>query len=79
MLALALVGVAVLWCPFLPSSVSAIVLGPWRDAAAPGVRGIARFRAVTRELLAGPARQAVILNTISWTVTATAAALAMLG
>ena len=79
LLPLALVGVAVLWCPMLPSSVSAIVLGPWRDAAAPGVRGLARLTAVARELLSGPARQAVILNAVSWAVTAVIAAAAVAG
>jgi hypothetical protein len=71
----ALVGVSVLWCPFLPTSVSAIILGQWRDAAAPGVRGLARFGAVARDLMAGPTRQAVVLNTASWAVTAAVAAM----
>lgn len=70
----ALVAVALLWCPFLPTSASAIVLGEWRDTIDPWVRGGRRFWPVLRGVLDGPARQAVLMNTASWFVTVVVAA-----
>jgi hypothetical protein len=66
----ALLGALVLWCPFFPASMSAMLLGPWRDHAALGVRGLARGAAVTREMLVGPARTAFVANAAAWTAAA---------
>jgi hypothetical protein len=74
----ALLGVSMMWCPFLPTSVSAIVLGEHRDAIDPWVRGRRRFFPVMRGLLEGPARQIVLLNFSTWAVTAAIAASAFL-
>jgi hypothetical protein len=69
----ALVAVSLLWCPFLPTSASAIILGEWRDSIDPWVRGTRRFWPVLRGVLEGPARHAVVMNAAAWAVTAVVA------
>lgn len=55
LLSWAALGVTLLWCPFLNTSASAIVLSPWRD------RGM-------RSTLRSPARAAALMNLTSWAV-----------
>ncbi len=70
----ALLGGVIMWCPALPTSVSAIVLGEYRDAIDPWVKGRRRFFPVMRGLLDGPARQIVVLNAVTWGLSALVAA-----
>jgi hypothetical protein len=63
LLAWAALGVALLWCPFLNTSASAIVLAPWRD-------GVDRTGGLFKALLRSPARAAVLMNLASWGVVA---------